>query len=396
MSQLITLNDASPIQDIQSFLVSALTHIEPGIRKKVYPQVGYRNLIYVDKSAGSYAEFIARRVSDRVGSGKWSGTGDNTAPLVDVSYDGVGIPVFMRELGVRWNTIELIQASMGASRGGGLNLKGDRMEAVQDIYEQEKNIICLYGNKAKGMEGFLNSKAVDVNDASMSIRNLLELVNFDNGIQFVINYFNEFVLKISIEKTNTIIEPNAILLPTDDYKLLKAARVPVVGGSLMNQIEDACGITFISELGLIPGKFVPTPGLEFDALSNKRMVVGRIRDKDVSRFILPMDITWGRPFPESDIQFKQISRMRLAGTEIRQPKGMAYYDLPSYVPATISALHKAGVAGFSVEGAPVDKDKKFINQDVIPTPDKFAVKIKLGDPNYYQLSTGEDDEPDKK
>lgn len=385
------INDASPIQDVQSFLISALTHLEPGIRKKKYPQEGYRNLIYVDQSPAAFSEFIARRMSDRRGSGKWSGTGDNTAPTVDVSYAGVGVPVYMRELGVRWNTIELIQASMNAAAGGGLNLKGDRMEAVQDIYEQEKNIICLFGNEEKKMEGFLNSPAVDVLNASMSIRNLLELITFENGIQFVINYFLEYVLKIQITDTNTIVTPNAILLPTTDYAYLKAARLPVNGDSVMRAVEDACGITFVSELALEKGKFKPTSNLPFTELAKNRMIVGRIRDKEVSRFILPQDITWGRPFPESDIQFKQIARMRMAGTEIAIPKGINYVDLPDYVPGTRASLQKQGLAGFDATGAPIDKDGKVTNKVDLPNKDQYSTMQKEGNPDYFLPGGGNKD-----
>jgi hypothetical protein len=389
------LNDSSSIQDIQSFLVSSLTHIEPGIRKKVYPKEGYRNLIYVDNSPAAYAEYVARRLSDRRGASKWTGTADNTAPVVDVSYEGVGFPVFMRELGVRWNTIELIQASMNPARGGGFDLKGDRLEAVQDIYEQEKNIICLFGNKEKRLEGFINSPAVSVATATMSIRNLIELISFQNGIQFVINYFLEHVIDIKVKKTNTVITPNAIILPPSDFMYLRGARMPL-GGSVMKEIEDACGIKFIEENALQVGMFTPSTDLPFDALTKNRMIVGRIRDKDVSRFVIPMDTQWGRPFPETDVQFKQIARLRVAGTEISQPKGMAYYDLPDYIPALRSGLASQGLAGFTTDGEPLKKDQATPQEfNDLPGRSAFLNEKKPGDENFFKIGDKSDPEDGK-
>lgn len=334
----VTLNDSSPIGDYQAFIVPGLTHIESGVIKKKYPNTsGYRGFLFVDQSVSNLAEFVARRTKDFSGAGGWDSTGNNSHHTpVDVSYDAVGIPIYQRSYVIRWNLFEIAQAAAQFNAGGGLNLKADKMEAILDIAEMEKNLIAMFGDKTKNMEGLVNSEQVTTVAASMSIKDLVSLITLDSGLQFVINYFAEYVNKVEFDQTNTIYSPNMIPLSPKDYRTLSQAVMPLTGESIMPKIEQALKIRFMPELALAKGKFKPLPQSDqkFDPLTSNRMLVGKFRDKEVSRFLLPKDLTFGRPFPEDDENFKQIARMRTAGTEINVPAAMLQVDLPDDAAAT--------------------------------------------------------------
>jgi len=327
----IILNDSSPMMDYQGFLVPALAQVEQEIAQKRYPDSnGYRNLLYVDTSISGLAEYATRRVKDYTGGGGWDSTGNNSHHTpVEVMYDAMGLQIFQRSQPIRWNLFEIQQASANFNSAGGLNLKGDKMTAVQDLFEREKNLIALYGDKTKKMEGLFNSEQVTTVTASMSIKDLVSLITLESGLQFVINYFAEYINQVEFDQTNTIYSPNIIPLPPKDYRLLSQAVVPLTADSILPKLERALNVTFTPELGLAAGKYAPIGDLKFDALASNRMVVGRFRDPEVSRFVLPQDTTWGKPFPEDDQNFKQVARMRTAGTEIKIPKAMLYVDLPA-------------------------------------------------------------------
>ncbi|HEQ3590737.1 TPA: DUF2184 domain-containing protein [Vibrio harveyi] len=327
----VTLNDSSSMMDYQSFLVPALAQVEQGITQKKYPTTaGYRAWLYVDTSISALAEFATRRVKDYVGGGGWDSTGNNAHHTgVEVMYDAMGLQIFQRSIPIRWNLFEIRQAAANFNAGGGLNLKGDKMTAVEDIIEREKNLLALYGDKTKKIEGLFNSEQVTVVTASMSIGDLVSLITLESGLQFVINFFAEYVNQVEFDQTNTIYTPNRILLPPKDYRKLSQAVVPLTSESILPKLEQALGLKFAPDLALVKGKFKPLGDLKFDELPSDRMVVGRVRDEEVARFILPMDTTWGSPFPEDDQNLKQVARMRTAGTEIKIPAAMMYVDLPA-------------------------------------------------------------------
>ncbi|HAV1338036.1 TPA: DUF2184 domain-containing protein [Vibrio parahaemolyticus] len=381
----VTLTDSSPIGDYQAFIVPGLTHIEQGVYKKKYPATsGYRGFLFVDQSTSNLAEFVARRSRDFSGAGGWDSTGNNAHHTpVEVSYDGVGIPIYQRSYPIRWNLFEIRQAAAEFNAGGGLNLKADKMEAIQDIAEMEKNLLAMFGDKTKNMEGMVNSEQVTTVVASMSIADLVGLITLDNGLQFVINYFAEFVNKVEFDQTNTLFAPNMIPVTPRDYRSLSQAVMPLTGESILPKLEKALNVQFKPELALAKGKFKPLPQSDqkFDPLTSDRMLIGKYRDKETARFLLPQDLTFGRAFPEDDQNFKQIARMRMAGTEYKIPKAFLKVDLPDSTKAThsLASLLLNQNLAFTPDGKLAEVEREAASGNIKPGSYKPLDNDKLAD-----------------
>lgn len=315
----------SNINDVGSFLIDQLAWMQPEVYEIKYPEVNYKNLLFVDSSAPALVDFVYKRIIDSRGKPKWVSPDVNDIPRVSEDGKIVQHTIHSMALGLNYGMDELTRAIQL-----GRNLTADRLNTVRRELERALNDVAKFGDLEKQMPGFYNFSVVPTKNAAKSIREVVEAIdNMGGGSQEAINFFRENVSKVWIEQTNSIYRPTHIAVPLRDYDLMSGTMLPFAGNvSFLRWMESNLSVTFIADLQL-QKEVLNKDGLP--NLTSDRMVVFT-RDPDVAKLHLPMPIqNWGDMYSKDGNKTIEMDyRMRTGGTEISIPDAMLYVDLPDY------------------------------------------------------------------
>ena len=333
IKDVITLD--SDIDSIMSFAIDQRAIIEAETSKIDYPDVNYDRVIYIDYGQDEWADTVVRRIKDVRGTMKWGSPSNNDIPRVGVAYTMKSYEVYKREIGIQYDQEELIRASQA-----GHNLSSDKDEAAREISQQDLDIIAMFGNTNKGMEGFFTSSLVPRITAKTSIQALCEAVTLTGGIQQAINFFWGPMQQVSLNQTKTIYKAEGIALSERDYGWLKATHIPASNDTLLRFLEDKLNILFVPfwylDHTMMP--LADDPTIQHIALANDIMMVFRY-DRKCCRFHLPMPFRFGPTYMErGGAVVKQDGMFRTGGTEFRIPMAFLYVDLPEYTDVAVRAL----------------------------------------------------------
>jgi hypothetical protein len=86
-------NEVLTMDSGMSFLVGALTYVEPKVYEKEYANINYYNVIPVSNEAGEGATVITYYSMDGSAVAQWQGSKAYDIPLVDLSSDRSNIDV---------------------------------------------------------------------------------------------------------------------------------------------------------------------------------------------------------------------------------------------------------------------------------------------------------------
>lgn len=331
---------------LMSFAIDQRAIVEAETAKIEYPDFQYDQLIFIDYGQDEWADKVVRRIKDVRGSMKWGAPQNNDIPRVGVNYTMKAYDVYKREMGIQYTKEELIRASKS-----GVNLSSDKDEGAREISQQDLNVIALFGNVQKGMEGYFTSSLVPRVTATSSVRTVCEAVTLTGGIQEAINFFWAPMQQVTLNQTKTIYRAQGIALSESDYGWLKSTHVPASSMTLLQFLENNLNILFVPvwalDHTLMPAADDPT--IEHIGLPNDIMMVFRY-DRRCCRFHLPMPFNFGPTYMErGGAVVKQDGMYRTGGTEFRIPNAFLYVDLPDYVPPTKAAATYLGDDSLSSE-----------------------------------------------
>lgn len=374
---------------LMSFAIDQRAIIEAETSKVEYPNTSYDQLIPIDYGSDPWADKVVRRVKDVRGSLKWGSPNNNDIPRVGVTYRMKDYDVYKREIGVQYTKEDLIRASQA-----GINLSSDQDEAAREISQQDLNIIALFGNVAKGMEGFFTSSLVPRLTAKSSIQAVCEAVTLTGGIQEAINFFWQPMQQVTLNQTKTIFRAQGIILSERDYGTLKATYLPASNTTLLRFLEDNLSILFVPEwyLDHTTMPLADDPTIEHIGLSNDIMMIFRF-DPKCCRFHLPMPFNFGPTYIErGGAVVKQDGMYRTGGTEFRIPMAYLYVDLPEYTPPALRQEEDAPTTVILAKNADgkfeFPEDHEWFEQF---DPEQNAIKLQA-----VLMNDGEDSEEAKK
>lgn len=318
-SQILTLDTAPEV--FASFLIDQRAHVEKDVFYKKYPDFQYTRVLYVDTSAGEWADVVARKMIDGAGKPKWGGDLNNDIPRVDISTAMGSLFIYEKNLGYSYTQAEVIRASQT-----GIQLDSERAVLTRDLFEFDLNRIALLGDKEKKMHGFYNHEEIPVTNTGVSIKEMLASISVTSGMQEIVSFFSSGIAKVEQDQTNTIYSVSQITLPFRDYKLLNSAIIPGGGtNTILPYLEKNLGVKFVPEILMQYEK-----SDQFDdiiPMTKDRIMFGG-KDKQKARFHLPRKLKYGMPYsPNGGRSWNVDGQIRSGGTEIRIPKAFHYFDM---------------------------------------------------------------------
>lgn len=309
------------LQNIGSFLIDQLAHIEQGFYNQKYPNLDYTHLVKTDTSANEYAETIVKKTLDIAGKPKFMNNKGNQIPRVDTSTGLITHTVKDVALGYTINWIEVARAAQA-----NLPLDATKVYAVRRQMEEMLWDLVRFGDESEKIEGLFNNSAVDVETSAISIPELISAINAENGVQELVTFFQTY-LDIIYLRTNGLYSPDLIVLKPQDYRALKTALIPFTGTSVLSSLRTTLEVEFTSDLLLDPEK---------GSLDSDRMIF-LTRDMEVAKLHLPMPIKFLPKYSaDGHRNVETDAWMRTGGVEVRIPDAMLYVDLPAPASAAIA------------------------------------------------------------
>ena len=136
-------------------VVSQQSHIEAQVTKKLYPNIRYRERVFVDTSPNAFAASVTHFQQDQVGKAKFiSGKGDDI-PLVDILRNKFEQGILDAGVGYSFSFTEIGQAQMI-----GTNLSAEGAIAARDAFEFLVDEVAHVGNSEAGIEGLVNTTGI--------------------------------------------------------------------------------------------------------------------------------------------------------------------------------------------------------------------------------------------
>lgn len=308
------LNDA---QSALSFLSQRAAVVESEIFRIKYEDIQYPDLVDIDTSAGDFAKTIEFYSMDGVGQAKWFNHLSRDIPNADVNMTKHTHAIEMAAIGYRYTTEEL-----GYARLLNVALDTERAAFARRAYEEFMDDLVKVGDTSKGMEGLLNSAAVDdalvANDGTGSARTWAS----KTPVQ-ILRDINEALTAVYAE-SGRVEMANTILLPTTAFTYI--ATTPMSADSNMTILDWlARGNVYTATTGQ-PLTIKAVGGLDTAGASNTgRMVVYR-KTRDVVKLHLPVPLRFLAPQGPYAMTYEVPGYFKTGGIEIRLPGAVRYRD----------------------------------------------------------------------
>lgn len=273
-----------------------LTHVDPKIFQKLYPDNIFLNSgISIDNSGGYSNQIQKLRISEKGGFRDANDRGSNKG-LISLDGEAATIGVIERIATINYSNTEIEQAKLGK-----YNIVERLLGATDKIYRQEIDEILAVGNTLnKGLlnyAGFTADSGTTITEASTGTS------DFDQIAGLIIDQWN------GVNNTNGYMA-NRVIMPVRVLNILSAKKWNTVSSekSVMQVLKDAFpSVTFMSSWRneLVGATSVTIAySISEDAMTNR----------------IPLPLLIGETIKDGSFSYKADATYRIAGLDVHENK----------------------------------------------------------------------------
>lgn len=283
-----------------TILARQLTHVNPTIFEKKFPELAFINSGIQADNTGGYSRRIQSLRLQEEGGFTTAGDASGNRGKISLAGEDSFIKVIERESESTWSDSQIKEAELG-----GVNLPSRYVQAHNGIYMRELDEIGLVGKSGEGIaEGLLNYSGFNSGSAGDVITNLTAQEMYDEYATLITDQWNA-VNNTAEYKANRVITPT--------YALNKLAE------TILNSANGA-----MSVLMALKANF---PGIEFlssfraDSVGGASSTVAYNNSMEVMSMRVPVPLTIGEIIKVGSFDFKVDSKYRVAGLDILEDTG---------------------------------------------------------------------------
>ena len=291
------------------FMESQAAHIEARIRMIQHGSIQYPELVGVDREASPYADVVLYYSQDGTGSMIDLANRGNDYPRVQVTQAQHSVPIHWKGLAYDYSDREIGRAMMLRE-----NLPDRKIRQAFRIWEEEKDRVFIFGDSAKGWDGFINHSQISVENTTGT---------FESQPAEVIADDINSLLGGVWDGTNQV--------RIADTLCMTPAALNVLATKPMGNDANRNVLSYIRENNILtqttgrPLMMRTLRQLTAAGVSGVDRMVGYARDMEVLRLHVPMELQFMEPQREADT-WVYYGTAALAGLEIMEPGGMRYLD----------------------------------------------------------------------
>lgn len=240
----------------------------------------------------------------------WIADGANDLKGVDVQMSASGVRVFTAGRVASWTSLEVEKYAEF-----GLQLNTEKIEVINDIFQQEAQYVGYLGDKKAGITGLLNSNEV----AKVTGGGLLsQTTGLD--VAAVIKAIDSLQRQAE-EKANDAVIPSHLLVSPEDYMTLFSLKMPDDNKtSLIEYIQKQSYAA--SRLGSVTVNVVKE--LRAAGANKKNRMLFYTPRKDFVKYnVLPM---WREKTYDVGLSYNAAYLWRIAEVQMRHPETLMYAD----------------------------------------------------------------------
>lgn len=273
-----------------------LTHVDPKIFQKLYPDNIFLNSgISIDNSGGYSNQIQKLRISEKGGFRDANDRGSNKG-LISLDGEAATIGVIERIATINYSNTEIEQAKLGK-----YNLVERLLGATDKIYRQEIDEILAVGNVLN--KGLLNYAGFTADSGTTITEATAGTSDFDQIAGLIIDQWN------GVNNTNGYMA-NRVIMPVRVLNILSAKKWNTVSSekSVMQVLKDAFpSVTFMSSWRneLVGATSVTIAySTSEDAMSNR----------------IPLPLLIGETIKDGSFSYKADATYRIAGLDVHENK----------------------------------------------------------------------------
>lgn len=301
------------------FVISQTTHIQNVIYAKKYPNLTYRQRVFVDTSPSAYAKTVTYFGMDERGSAAWLSGNAQDVPMVDMTMSKYEESVFTAGIGYGFGLEEI-----GAAAEQGVNLSSFGAQSARDRSEEFNQKVAFTGDASNGLNGLFNHPSATTGavpngaggSATWASKTGDEIAK---DINDAISGIHTSTLGLELADT--------VIIPLAQFNLIATKRM----GSADAERTSMTVLEYIRKNNVYTAQTGQPLNLVADinvtgigAGATDRMVVYQ-NNPDVCRMYLPMALRFIAP-QAIGLRIQVPGMFRLGGVDVLRPAAMRYYD----------------------------------------------------------------------
>lgn len=310
------INMADASQQALAFLTRQTTIIEPGVYKRLWPEMDFESLIPVVTDGNPWATTVTFFSMDEAGQAKWFSGGAKDMPFADVDRNKFEHPIAMAGIGYQYNLEELMQAQMA-----GINITSDKAEAARKASRKFLYDLAITGDGAKGWKGFVNQTGVPTGFVA-GVDAAARLWSGKTGVQVHKDMVDAMIAVHT--GSNTVETADTILMPVAALMYISTAQYSSSSDlTILEYFMRANPYTALT--GRAP-TVRAVRALDHAGTGGVGRMVVYTRDPSILKFHLPMPHQFLPAWQTGPMIFDIPGIMRSGGVDVRRPNAMRYVD----------------------------------------------------------------------
>ena len=276
-----------------------LTHVDPNILEKKYPELTFVNSGIQADNTGGYARRIQTLRVREQGSFRTAGDSSSEKGKISMAGEEKDLLVISREAESAWSNDEVREAELQ-----NINLPARYVEHHNRVYQREIDEIGYLGIEQN--DGLANYTGVTSTSANNTVDNLTALEQYDAIAQLIIDQRN------GVNNTPEY-SANRVDMPVRVMNQLSHTILDTTAGpqTVMTALEgNFPGVSF-------QGSF------RLDQL-NPSVTIAYNNSPEVMKMRLPVPLTIGEVVRISSFKFHVESNYRIAGLDLFEDSGVRY------------------------------------------------------------------------
>lgn len=273
-----------------------LTHVDPKIFQKLYPDNIFLNSgISIDNSGGYSNQIQKLRISEKGAFANANDRGSNKG-LISLDGEAATIGVIERIATIHYSNTEIEQAKLG-----NYNLVERLLGATDKIYRQEIDEILAVGNVLN--KGLLNYAGFTADSGTTITTASTGTDDFDQIASLIIDQWN------GVNNTNGYMA-NRVIMPVRVLNILSAKKWNTVSSekSVMQVLKDAFpSVTFASSW-------------RNESVGGTSVTIAYATSEDAMTNRIPLPLLIGETIKDGSFSYKADATYRIAGLDVHENK----------------------------------------------------------------------------
>lgn len=305
-------------EEARRYLEAALVKVEPEIIRPLAKYTWTRDLPSGNDLDRTVEAIALTRIThgsgqgtSEVGGRSWLAKGANDLKGVDYDMTAEAIRVFTAGREAAWTGMELERAAQY-----GVKVDTERVEIINDIFQQEAQAVGYLGDESNGIKGLLNHDSVEkITGAGLLSASKVDTAKlmqaFDNA------------MRAAEENAADNVVPSTLLVCPADFVLLHSIKVDTGNTNVVSMIEyiEKYSYGAVSRGGMKVEKVKELKGIG-DTKKN-RMLFYTPETQYLKYNVLPL---WREKTYDKGLQYCAAYVWRIAEVQLRHPETLLYVD----------------------------------------------------------------------